>query len=92
MLLLVLAAAVSDPGTADLAEAYRLDSLQTKALNLVALGQLAPTQAATARSPGQPLRVSTAAELDLAAREQRAVQAWRTRQAECEAGKKASCD
>lgn len=72
------------------AEAYRLDALRTKALNEAAIERLPHPTTTPVLSPAP--RAPTPAELDLAARERRAIEAWRVRQADCLAGRKSRCD
>lgn len=72
------------------AEAYRLDALRTKALNEAAIRRLPPTVPASPTGPAP--RAPTADELDLAARERHAIEAWRVRQADCRAGTRSACD
>jgi len=72
------------------AEAYRLDALRTKALNEAAIKRMDVPKPAPVAIPAP--RALTADELDLAAREARAIEAWRVRQADCQAGTRSACN
>ena len=91
--LAIVAGAAAWAQPASQAEAYRVDRLQTRALNDAERARLA-----MARGASRPIDIvpppaaPTAAEIDLARRVGAAIAAWRDRRDACRAGRKAACD